>query len=366
LQEITMSMFRALPEKVTRRSMLCALAVAAATVTLGIPPRAEAGDKLTYFTWSGYELPEFHQAFLDQHPDAVDITFFNDDDEAYTKVRAGFRPDLAHPCYDKVARWREADLIQPIDLKRIKNWEKVFAVFRDLPGLVEGDQAWMIPWDWGNTSVLYRTDLLKDPEPSWRVLWDKNLAGKIATIDAVHDTPVVAALLAGVDPFNMSAEDIAKVRGVLQEQRPLVKMYTSDLTSVEQALASGELVAAMTWNASATSLKKQGVPVEFMNPKEGMLTWVCGTVLLKDAKNVDLAYDFINAKLSAASGKALVENYGYGAANSESMQAVGAEKLEELALPTDPAEMLKTTVFTLPMKNNDEVSKMFEEVKAGG
>jgi spermidine/putrescine transport system substrate-binding protein len=198
------------------------------------------------------------------------------------------------------------------------------------------------------------------------VLWDKNLAGKIATIDAVHDTPVVAALLAGVDPFNMSADDIAKVRGVLQEQRPLVKMYTSDLTSVEQALASGELVAAMTWNASATSLKKQGVPVEFMNPKEGMLTWVCGTVLLKDAKNVDLAYDFINAKLSAASGKALVENYGYGAANSESMQAVGAEKLKELALPTDPAEMLKTTVFTLPMKNNDEVSKMFEEVKAGG
>jgi spermidine/putrescine transport system substrate-binding protein len=33
------------------------------------------------------------------------------------------------------------------------------------------------------------------------------------------------------------------------------------MTSVEQALASGT-VAAMTWNASATSLKKQGVPVE--------------------------------------------------------------------------------------------------------
>jgi spermidine/putrescine transport system substrate-binding protein len=265
-----------------------------------------------------------------------------------------------------VERWKEAGLIQPIDLNRIKNWEKVFAVFRQLPGLVEGDQAWMVPWDWGNTSVLYRTDLLKNPEPSWRVLWDKSLAGKIATIDAVHDTPVVAALLAGVDPFNMSTEDMAKVKQVLQEQRPLVKMYTSDLTSVEQALASGELVAAMTWNASATSLKKQGVPVEFMNPKEGMLTWACGMVLLKDAKNVDLAYDFINAKLSTSSGKALVENYGYGSANGDSMQAVGADQLKELALPADPGEMLKTTVFTQPMKNNDEVSKMFEEVKAGG
>jgi spermidine/putrescine transport system substrate-binding protein len=361
-----MSMFHALHKNVTRQSLMCGLTLAAAAVVLGTPPRAEAADKLTYFTWSGYELPAFHQEYLDQHPDAVDISFFNDDDEAFTKVRAGFRPDLAHPCYDKVERWKEAGLIQPIDLNRIKNWEKVFAVFRQLPGLVEGDQAWMVPWDWGNTSVLYRTDLLKNPEPSWRVLWDKSLAGKIATIDAVHDTPVVAALLAGVDPFNMSTEDMAKVKQVLQEQRPLVKMYTSDLTSVEQALASGELVAAMTWNASATSLKKQGVPVEFMNPKEGMLTWACGMVLLKDAKNVDLAYDFINAKLSTSSGKALVENYGYGSANGDSMQAVGADQLKELALPADPGEMLKTTVFTQPMKNNDEVSKMFEEVKAGG
>ena len=30
-----------------------------------------------------------------------------------------------------------------------------------------------------------------------------------------------------------------------------------------------------------------------MKPKEGMLTWACGFVMLKDAKNVDLAYDLI-------------------------------------------------------------------------
>jgi len=28
--------------------------------------------------------------------------------------------------------------------------------------------------------------------------------------------------------------------------------------------------------------------------------------------------------------------------------------------------MLKTTVFTGPMKQNDELAKMFEKVKAGG
>ena len=94
-----------------------------------------------------------------------------------------------------------------------------------------------------------------------------------------------------------------KVAAKLREQRPLLRNYTTDMTSVEQSLASGELVAAMTWNASATALKKQGVPVEFMKPKEGMLTWACGFVMLKDAKNVDLAYDFINSRLESDSGK---------------------------------------------------------------
>ena len=119
----------------------------------------------------------------------------------------------------------------------------------------------MVPWDWGNTSILYRTDLVKNPEQSWNLLWDKQYAGRLATIDAVHDTPIVASLLAGVDPFDLtSPQDMAKVKDLLREQRPLLRLYTTDMTSVEQALASGELVAAMTWNASAVSAAQAGRP----------------------------------------------------------------------------------------------------------
>src|SRR6266567_370458 len=302
---------------------------------------AFAADKLQYFTWSGYELPDFNKSFLAAHPDGVEASIFGDDDDAFTKVKAGFRPDIAHPCYDKVARWNKEGLLQPIDTKRIKNWDSIFPVFKNLPDLQAGDgKVWMVPWDWGNTSILYRTDLVKNPQASWNLLWDKQYAGRMATIDAVHDTPIVAALLAGVNP--------------------------TDMTSVEQALASGQLVAAMTWNASATSLKKQGVPVEFMKPKEGMLTWACGFVMLKDAKNVDLAYDFINSRLDADSGKFLIQSYGYGSSLSTAFAGVSKDELEKLQLPADPDVMLKSTIFTGPMKQNDDVAKMFEKVKAGG
>lgn len=328
---------------------------------------AVAAEKLTYFTWSGYELPDFNQSFLSAHPGAVDASTFGDDDDAFTKVKAGFHPDIAHPCYDKIARWRKEDLIKPIDTKRLKNWDTIFPVFRKLPDIDAGDgKVWMVPWDWGNTSILYRTDLVKDPEQSWNLLWDKAYAGRMATIDAVHDTPVVAALLTGVSPFDMTDAEMGKVAEKLREQRPLLRGYTTDMTSVEQSLASGEILIAMTWNASATALRKQNVPVTFMKPKEGMLTWPCGMVLLKDSKNVDLAYDFINSRLEPASGEGLIEQYGYGSASKAAFDLVPKDKLQELQLPDDPETVLKATVFTGPMKQSDGLAKMFEKVKAGG
>lgn len=346
---------------------LLAAGLSAFSLSLALAGASHAADdgKLSYLTWSGYELAEFHPGYP---ADKVDISVFGDDDDALSKVRAGFRPDLAHPCYDKIERWKQAGLLQPIDPARLQNWDSIFPVIKNLPGVVDASgKVWMVPWDWGNTSILYRTDLVKNPENSWKMLWNPEYSGRMATIDAVHDTPLVAALMSGVDPFSkLDAAQLEKVGKTLREQRPLVRSYTTDMTSVEQSLASGELVAAMTWNASATALKRQGVPVAFMKPKEGMLTWICGMVLLKDAKHVDQAYDFINARLKPESGEKLIEEYGYGSASSAAFARVPKAKLEELSLPADPNIVLKSTVMTRPIPSNDELSKLFERVKAGG
>ena len=54
------------------------------------------------------------------------------------------------------------------------------------------------------------------------------------------------------------------------------------------------------------------------------------------------------------------------ARSSSAFAAVPKEELDKLQLPADPEVMLKTTVFTGPMKQNDDLAKMFEKVKAGG
>ena len=113
-----------------RLKRLPAIAGAIAGLALAAALPAAAQDKLSYFTWDGYELPDFHKSFEAAHPNSLDVSKFGDDDEAFTKVKAGFRPDIAHPCYDKILRWKEAGLIEPIAMLGSADVERdVDAVF---------------------------------------------------------------------------------------------------------------------------------------------------------------------------------------------------------------------------------------------
>lgn len=336
---------------------------AALGVTLAQP--LAAGD-LSYFTWAGYELPEFHEAFLAAHPGGVDITSFADDNDALSKVRSGFHPDVAHPCTFKIDQWKAAGLLQPIDISRITNWKDVIPALKTLPGVVDPDgTVWMVPWDWGNTSVIYRTDLVDENTDSWALLWDKKYAGRIAALDA-SDTPIIAAMMAGVDPFKASDADLEKIGETLRAQFPLLRFYSADQASIGQALASGELVAAMAWNAAMPALRDMGSPVAFMKPKEGMLTWTCGMVLMKDAQNIDAAYDLMNARLTPELQAHLISEYGYGGSLTTAYKGFSPEQLEAMSLPADPAAALADTTMMQPQQNGDAIMEMFETVKAGG
>jgi spermidine/putrescine transport system substrate-binding protein len=163
----------------------------------------------------------------------------------------------------------------------------------------------------------------------------------------------------------MSAADLAKVKALLQKQRPLLRFYAEDEAGIEQAMASGEIVAASTWNSAAATLKGQGVPVEFLNPKEGIMTWVCGLVLHKKAANLDKAYDLIDAMLAPDAGVFMVTDYGLGHANAKTFEAAGDKAIKAAGLSRDVEAFLKKGVFSDQFKDRDAVTTMFEEVKAG-
>ena len=243
-------------------------------------PNAAAEDQGTYFTWGGYDIPEIFGPYQEKHGELPNFSIFGGTEEALTKMRGGFVVDVSHPCNAGLTRWAESGLFQPVDPSRLSNWGDLMPELYNLEYNKAGDQFWMAPFEWGQTSVTYRTDLFElEGEESWDMLWDERYAGRLGSLGSGGDAWWCGAIKAGVDLKDIASEEaFEKIAAVMREQRPLIRVYTDDTTTLEQALASGEMVAAMTWNASAVALAGEGVPVKFAKPKEGALTWVCGMI----------------------------------------------------------------------------------------
>ena len=135
-----------------------------------------------------------------------------------------------------------------------------------------------------------------------------------------------------------------------------------DPTEINQALASGEIVAAYAWNETPKTLREQGIQAAYAVPKEGIFTWLCGLTLLTTGKaSKEAAYDFLDAWLSPETGKQLIEDFSYGHSNKKAFEIADPAKVAALGI-TDPEKALNAGIM-LQKVDADKYTKVWEEVK---
>lgn len=345
---------------------LLKLAVGTAAL-LSVSGASLAADKdLVIFDWGGYEDPAFFQKYIDKHGDAPTYSFFSDEEEAFQKIRAGFKADLGHPCSQSVVKWRQAGIIDPIDTSRLKNWNKVIGNFASMDGFNVDGKQWVVPIDWGTTALTYRTDLVSEAEASTlQSFIDPKFQGRISVVDNVDDAYALGFLATGVTDWNKATDaELDKASAFLREVHKNVRTYWQDGADIRALMQSGEIVLSWSWGEVATILESEGVPVAMnRNAKGGASTWVCGYVLLKDGDGSrDKAYDFLDAWLEDSSAEYLVTEWGYGHTNGDVMATVGKENgfgtLESYS---------KNTLWQAPLAPavREKMVKEFELIKAG-
>ncbi len=327
-----------------------------------------ASSSLQVFTWSSYDNPGLHTAFSEKYGGSPEFALLTSNGEARAKVRSGFQPDLAAPSWSHAPFWMSEGLVEKIDTSRLSHWPELFDKMQNLEA---GNEKHYVPWSWGNTAVVYRTDLVPAEyadNPTWGILWDEKLKGKIAVRDAIMGSVLPTGLYAGVkDAYNMTDDDLKKVGALMRKQRELVKFYWKGEADVQQALASGEVVAATGWNSTYATLKKQGVPVGFMVPKEGMPTWVDGYMMIKGGPAPEQEkYDFLDAVMAPEAGALIIEELGYGAANKLSWDLADPKSVATLGIG-DVNTAIRESLWSVavPPKTKDQMVDLLNRVKAG-
>jgi spermidine/putrescine transport system substrate-binding protein len=333
-------------------------------------PAFAGGADLSIFDWSGYEDQGFFGAYMAKYGEAPSYTFFGSQEEAFTKLQSGFAADLAHPCSDAVRKWVAADLLVPLDSSRLNNWDKLLPEIKNVDGIVMDGNVWMMPFEWGNTGLVYRTDLIADDKISLQLMADPAYAGKVAIPDAASSAYALAALATGnkANYTDMTDEQFQAASDWLRSIHPNIRFYWSDAGQLDQALASGEIEMGWAWNQTELNLIWNETPAKMMRDMDkGIATWVCGYVRLKSSTiPEDQMYDMLNALSDADSGKYIIENWGYPHANADAFAMSDPELVKTYGFD-DPAAFFEGSLFFDAVRPDLEARmlKEFERIKAG-
>ncbi len=353
--------------KFDRRTFMQGMAATGVAATMIPVKSAKAEPTITVYEWSGYNIPEIFIDYVAKYGDP-NFAVFGEEEEALQKMRGGFVADVSHPCTSNVRRWRDAGVITEIDVSRIERWGEIIPSLLEPKGVQIEGKWYHVPFDWGNTSLLYRADLVDIQEESYSILLDERYKGRMSVFDSAETAAAIGGLLSGAkDPFDQTPEEIAATFEVWKKIHANILYYWSDTTQFEQGLASGEIVVASAWNESVGRLRAEGLDVRYMNPKEGILTWVCGMAANLDASGDDQeVYDLLNSVLDPEVGKYVIEVFNYGHSNAKSYEIADPEILAGMGL-TDPVATMATSNFfdEMPNEMREAVNAEMERVKAG-
>ncbi len=325
-----------------------------------------ADEELIVLDWAGYDDPGFFQAYVDQHGDSPTFAFFGDEEEAFQKLRSGFKADVSHPCSQSVTKWREAGLIEPLDTSRIDRWDHVNATMKE--AFKFDGEYYLLPMDWGTTALTYRADLVDAADvQSLQVFLDPAYAGRTSIGDNVDDAYALAYLATGTTDWSKATEDdFQRASAWLRDAHQNVRAYWIDGAELSQLMSSGEVLISWAWNETPTTMQAEGHDVVAnRETSEGSSTWFCGYVNLTDGPNDESkVYDYFNAWLDPSSTDYIVNEWGYGHGNQAAMEELGTELLESVGLgAVDSVPLLAQ----IPMDNalRERMITEFEKIKAG-
>jgi spermidine/putrescine-binding protein len=288
-------------------------------------PNAAVSGTLRTFTYDDTIAPELFDDFKKENPDLdVQSATFDSDSEAAAKLAGGFRADVVEVCADEIDPLLARNLLRPIDTKGVPAFRRL--TFRNSPGIRnQKGQVMFVPLQAGPQGLIVNTKAIPDPPDSWKALFDPAYKGRVALEGDEPLTPIgeTALALGMKDPMSLSDGEVSRVQDYLTAHTDQFRSYTQSDPDTVNLLKSGEVVLTDGGRGTAVQAQKAGVPVKWVAPKQGPLSWVCGLGIPAHSSNIPAAYKMINYYTSphtqAQSAKA-----GYVALNPAALPFVPA------------------------------------------
>jgi spermidine/putrescine transport system substrate-binding protein len=281
----------------------------------GLEP--ESGP-LRVFNYADYVNPDTVASFEAKYGVKVEITTFDVDAEAITKLANGsVEIDVFNSAApNTLGRLIEGGILQPLNKSYLPNFANVLPSFES-PWYDEGSK-YTVPYTVFSSGIGYRTDRVdpaKVEEMGWDILWDPEYKGVTSILDDYREGIAMALLRKGITDVNTTDKALIEQAGA--DLKELVGLMNIKV-NIEgyKDIPEGATDLAHTWSgdllAGSYSYLPEGVDPSVLGwwyPADGVgvVNNDCMTITAT-AKNPVLAHLYINHLLDVANAE---ENFSW-------------------------------------------------------
>lgn len=246
---------------------------------------------------------------------------------AQLEMLDGHGYDVVTPSDYIVPVLAEKNLVQLLDHTRLTNLPALDR--RLLHQQFDPENSYSVPYAWTSYGIGYNKAWFSDlvAPSSWAALFAPDVAWRGRVWDAKReeyrvcllDNPLDVTFAAGIFLFGsvneLSADRLQAIARLLIDGRPWVAGYVE--ANLNYYL-SGVCPAVMATGALMKRLMMRNDQLAFVIPTEGSMISVENFCIPRGAAHTELAYRFIDFMLSASSGVAIFNEYGFIPANKQS------------------------------------------------
>lgn len=319
-------------------------------------------ETLHIYSWADNFDPEVLKDFEEKFDVKVTYDNYANNEDLLAKINAGGSGyDLIQPSDYMVKTMIESDLLEPLDMNNIPNFENISDTFKD-PFYDPGNQ-YSIVYTTGVTGIAYNTKYIQDEINSWEDMWNPEYKGKVLLLD--DNREVIGLALKKLGKSN-STTDEAEITAAVEELKTLLpNVLAFDTDSIKQKMMQEEGWIASVWSGDAAFIAAENPDVAYVVPEEGATIFSDNYAIPKGAKNKELAEKFINFMLEPEVSAKNFEYIGYSNPNTKAMEFHSEDYRNNTMINLTDEELARTEWLDNVGEALQLYDRLWSELKSG-
>lgn len=256
-------------------------------------------DRLYIYNWTYYTPDSVIEKFEQEYHCRVIYDEFASNEDMYAKLRAtqgksGY--DVVFPSKDYVPIMIRHDMLAELDKSKLSNLDNIDPEVLKIADY-DPDMNYSVPYFYGAAGIVVNTEKVPHFNRSWSVFSREDLKGRMTMLDDMREVLGGALAYLGYSVNTVDALQIAMARDIINNDwKPnLVKF---DAESFAKGYANGDFWVVHAYPEAVFEEigdnPRMLANTVFFIPNEGGPSYIDNMVILKDARNIDLAHKFID------------------------------------------------------------------------